>query len=110
MKYRGYSAVVEFDENASTFAGRVINSDALISFRGDTPDELIQSFHDTVDSYLETCESTGIVPEKTYNGTLSVRMDPEVHQAAAIRSAELHESLNQYITDLVREDVWGKNR
>jgi predicted HicB family RNase H-like nuclease len=107
MTYRGYSAVVEFDEEALTFFGRVINSDALVSFRGDTPDELVQSFHDSVDSYLETCDEMGVAPEKTYNGTLSVRMDPAIHQAAAVRSAELHESLNQYITDLVRQDVHG---
>ncbi len=105
MTYRGYTAVVEFDERAETFAGRVVNSDALVSFRGDTTQELKQSFYDAVDAYLEACEEEGIEPEKSYNGTFSIRMTPEIHEAAAIRSAQKNESLNQYITNLIRRDV-----
>lgn len=105
MTYKGYTAVVEFDEHANTFFGRVVNSNALVSFRGDSPDELKQSFHDAVDAYLEACHDEGIEPEKSFNGTLSIRMDPETHKAAAIRSAQKHKSLNQYVTGLIKRDL-----
>jgi len=105
MTYKGYEAVVEFDEQAETFTGRVVNSSALVSFRGDSPRELQESFHDAVDAYLEACKEACIRPERPYNGTLSVRMDPALHKAAAIRSAQKHTSLNQYVTGLIEQDV-----
>ncbi len=37
MTYRVYTAVVEFDELTDTFSGRVVNSNALVLFRGDSP-------------------------------------------------------------------------
>lgn len=105
MTYRGYEAIAEYDEHAQTFTGSVVNSNALVSFRGDTTQELLESFYNSVDAYLEACEEAGIKPEKPYNGTLSVRMDPALHKAAAIRSAKKHTSLNQYITGLIEKDV-----
>jgi len=106
MTYRGYTAIVEFDEDANTFTGKVVNSNALVSFRGDCATELKRSFRDAVDAYLEACRESEIDPEKPYNGTLSIRMDPDTHRAAAIRSAQLNESLNQYVTDLIRREHW----
>ncbi|MFA7566578.1 MAG: type II toxin-antitoxin system HicB family antitoxin [Alkalispirochaeta sp.] len=105
MTYRGYTAIVEFDELAKTFTGRVVNSNALVSFRGDSPEELEESFYNAVDGYLEACAEEGLEPEKPYNGTISIRMDPETHKAAAIRSAQKKESLNQYVVELIKRDV-----
>jgi predicted HicB family RNase H-like nuclease len=60
LRYRGYLAKVDFDEQADVFYGVVINSRALLSFEGTNSDEVKQSFHDVVDSYLETCsQKTG---------------------------------------------------
>ena len=62
MNYKGYEAVIEFDDEDRLFVGRVINTRDVIAFDGLSVDELEQSFHAVVDEYLADCESLGKTP------------------------------------------------
>ena len=55
MKYKGYTGVVEFDEDSGTLFGHVIGLRDGITFQGDSVAEVVQAFHDSVDDYLEFC-------------------------------------------------------
>ena len=105
MNYKGYIAKVDFDENAKIFYGTVINSNALISFRGKDVKELITSFKNSIDTYLDTCKDEGIDPEKSYSGKFNIRISPEIHQKLAIKAALNHESMNEHIEKLLLQDV-----
>ena len=105
LTYRGYIGRVDFDENAHTFFGTVINANVLVSFRGTTVKELEKSFHNVVDSYLEDCEAEGTQPEKPYNGTIIVRVSPETHRRVAIKAASCKESMNRYLEKLLEKDT-----
>ena len=105
MNYKGYIAKVDFDENAETFYGIVINSNALISFRGKDVNELVTSFKNSVETYLDTCKNEGIEPEKSYSGKFNIRISPEIHQKLAIKAALSHESMNEHIEKLLFQDV-----
>jgi predicted HicB family RNase H-like nuclease len=62
-----------------------------------------------VDDYLDFCESQGQEPERPLSGRLLLRMDPDLHRAAAI-AADLDESsLNAWICDRIRDGVAGKS-
>lgn len=63
MEYIGYFAKVSFDEEANIFHGEVINLRDVITFEGETVNELKQSFQDSVDDYLEFCAARGEEPE-----------------------------------------------
>ncbi|MEL7420978.1 MAG: type II toxin-antitoxin system HicB family antitoxin, partial [Cyanobacteria bacterium J06555_3] len=67
MNYKGYEAVVEFDDEDRLFVGRVINTRDVIAFDGLSVDELEQSFHAVIDEYLEDCESLGKTPDKPFS-------------------------------------------
>ena len=54
MKYKGYEAVIEYDEEDRLFFGRVINIEDVIVFDGLSVDELEQSFQQVIDEYLST--------------------------------------------------------
>lgn len=97
LRYRGYIARVDFDEKAKVFYGVVFNSRALLSFEGSNAEQLQQSFHDVVDSYLEVCERKGMSPEKPYSGRFNVRISPKLHKKLAIKSTAEHLSQNKYI-------------
>jgi predicted HicB family RNase H-like nuclease len=101
MNYRGYQARVEFDENAEVFAGTVWNADVLIAFQGKTVTELKRSFRDVVDTYLADCRTAGKAPEKPYNGTLLIRMDPALHRRVALQAAASRKSMNRYVQSLL---------
>jgi len=93
MTYKGYIGAVEYDDNAKTLSGRVVNANVLVSFRS------------VVDAYLEDCRENGIEPERPYNGTMTVRVDPEVHTRVALRASEKHLSMNRYVEGLLRNDL-----
>jgi predicted HicB family RNase H-like nuclease len=54
LTYQGYIGKVDYDDDAETFFGTVVNANVLVSFRGRTVKELKKSFHDVVDSYVES--------------------------------------------------------
>ena len=79
MTYKGYEAVVKFDEEAGTFTGEVVNTRDVITFQGTSVGELKQAFEDSVEDYLEFCASRNEQPEKPFSGNFVVRMPPALH-------------------------------
>jgi predicted HicB family RNase H-like nuclease len=68
MEYKGYTGIPFIDEESESLYGHVIGLRDVITFHGDTFRELTQSFRDSVDDYLEFCESLGRSPEKPFSG------------------------------------------
>lgn len=66
MDYKGYVAVVNYDEEAKIFSGEVTNTVDVITFQGESVIELEKAFHDSVDDYLEFCLSRNEQPSKAY--------------------------------------------
>ena len=64
--YRGYTGSIEYSENDQVFYGKVLGLRSLISYEGDTVDELLENFREAVDDYLAVCEEVGISPERAY--------------------------------------------
>ena len=105
MIYKGYAARVDYDESAETFYGTVVNANVLISFRGRTVEELKKSIADVVETYLEECRTRGEEPEKSYNGRITVRVDPAVHRHVAMKAAACNESMNEYVERLLERET-----
>jgi predicted HicB family RNase H-like nuclease len=105
MEYKGYIGKVEFDDEANLFYGEVINLRDVVTFQGETVNELRKAFHDSVDDYLEFCAARGESPEKPYSGKFMVRVEPELHKALAMRAKMNHKSLNAWIHDALETAV-----
>lgn len=97
MRYKGYEAIVEFDDEAEIFHGEVINIRDVITFQGDNARNLKQAFHDSVDDYLEFCKERGEEPEKPFSGKLMLRINPQLHKTIAIKAKKEGKSLNSWI-------------
>lgn len=97
MKYKGYEAVIEFDEVDQLFFGRVINTRDIISFDGKTVDELQKSFKAVIEEYLEDCKREGKEPNKAYSGQFNLRISPELHRKISIQATKQNVSLNKFI-------------
>ncbi len=63
MKYKGYKAVIEYDEEDRLFFGRVINIKDIIVFDGFSVDELEQAFQAVIEQYLADCQTLNKSPE-----------------------------------------------
>jgi predicted HicB family RNase H-like nuclease len=97
MKYKGYTGLVELDEEQGILYGRVIGLRDLITFQGDTVPELVRAFQDSVDDYLEFCAQRGEDPEKPYSGNFVVRIEPQLHRTIANEAEAQKVSLNSLI-------------
>lgn len=96
LKYKGYWASVEFDEDDMLLVGRIAGINDVIGFHAENVEDLVAAFHEAVEDYVETCAKIGKAPEKSYSGKLMLRVDPALHAKLA-RAAELAgKSLNQW--------------
>lgn len=86
--YKGYIAQINMDVDACIIHGRVIGLKDVISFNGESVQEVTQAFHRAVDGYLAVCEELGEKPEKTFSGKIFFRTKPQVHQMIC-KAAEL---------------------
>jgi predicted HicB family RNase H-like nuclease len=83
LTHKGFtgSSEVSFDDDC--LHGKVQFIDDLISYEGNTPSELKESFIAAVDRYLDYCKQTGKPANKPYSGTFNVRVGADLHRKAA---------------------------
>lgn len=63
LKYKGYLGSIEFSKEDNILFGRVLGlKSTYMSFEGNSLDELEKDFHESIDFYLECCESDGKKP------------------------------------------------
>ncbi len=105
LTYKGFMGSVHFSAEDEVFHGKIEGTDDLVTFEGQSTQELIAAFHAEVDDYLALCQKLGKQPVKSYKGSLNVRMSPEVHRKAAENAARLGMSLNQFIQKAVEKEV-----
>ncbi len=105
LKYKGYSARVELDEDAGVLRGEVIGARDVIPFQADTVERAIAEFHASVDGYLALCEERGETPEKPLSGQFLVRSTPELHHRVHVAANDSGMSVNAWLTKTLEEDT-----
>ena len=108
MEYKGYTARVEFDDEAAIFHGEILNLRDVITFEGTTVEELRQAFKDSIDDYLEFCAGRDEEPERPFSGKFVVRIDPELHREVYLRAKMENKSLNSWISQRLESAVSTK--
>lgn len=97
LKYKNYMGSVEYSAEDDCLFGKVIGIRGLISYEGNSLDELKSDFHQAVDDYLQMCKKEKKQPETAFKGSFNVRIDPELHRNIAIKAKELNMSLNAFV-------------
>ena len=102
MEYKGYIGKVELDEEAGILYGEVINVRDVITFEGESVDEIQQAFRESVDDYLDFCAQRGESPEKPFSGKFVVRLPAELHREVYIQAKLKDQSLNRWVTEVLQ--------
>lgn len=110
MEYKGYFGKVKFDDDDDVFHGEIINLRDVITFQGESVEELRQAFRDSIDDYLEFCAERGEDPEKPYSGKFVVRVEPELHKNISIEARKKGMSLNAWVNDALSINLKGVSR
>jgi predicted HicB family RNase H-like nuclease len=105
MIYKDYAARVEFDAEDRIFFGRIAGIRDIVTFHGETVDELEASFKEAVDHYLDTCAKLGDEPNKPYSGKLTLRIHPSIHAAVATAAETSGKSINKWVADMLDKAV-----
>ena len=103
MKYKGYRARVEYSDEDGCLVGRVIGIRAMISFHGDTVEEVRREFEESIDFYLESCAKEGMEPDREFSGKFVLRLSPDEHKDLALEAERKGTSLNE----LVKKRLFG---
>lgn len=105
MQFKGYFASVEYDAEAKIFHGEVIGLKDVITFQGTTVEQIEEEFHNSVDDYVTFCKEEGREPEKTFSGTLNLRMGPDRHRLVAALAQARQKSINDWINEAIEAKV-----
>lgn len=101
MEYKGYVGKVEIDDDAGVLYGEVINVRDVITFEGESVDDVQKAFRESVDDYLDFCAKRKESPEKPFSGKFVVRLPAELHRKAYIQAKLEDKSLNGWVTDVL---------
>ncbi len=101
IKYNDFVATVHFSTEDEVFFGKILGVDDSVTFEGTSISSLKRSFKEAVEDYLMICQEQGKDPLKSYKGSFNVRIDPDLHKEAAMKSSELGLSLNQLVSEAI---------
>lgn len=105
LTHKGYYATIEFSLEDDAFIGRVAGIADIITFHGQSVQEIKDAFVETVDFYLDSCAQRGVSPNKPYSGNLMLRVPPELHAKVAAMAQSSHQSINQFASNILRQSV-----
>ena len=103
LSYKGYTGHVEFDDAARLFHGEVLDTRDVITFQGQSVDEIESAFHESVDDYLAFCAERGEAPDKPFSGRLMLRLPKDLHRDVFVGARRTGKSLNQFVVDRLRQ-------
>lgn len=102
MKYKDYRAAIKFSDEDGLFVGHVIGTRDVISFHGETVDELQREFENAVDTYLMSCKKLGVAPDREYTGKFNLRLPEELHRTLSEEAEAEDISLNDLVIRKLR--------
>ena len=105
MEYKGYYAHIEYSDEDNCFFGTIAGIADVVSFEGNSTEELKEAFTEAVEDYLDICKRQGKEPQKVYKGSFNVRINPELHKRAVLTATADGISLNQLVEKAVEDYV-----
>jgi len=105
IKYKDFYGSVEYSATDECFFGKIIGTTDLVTFEGESVDNLKKAFVEAVEDYLALCKEIGKEPQKSYKGSFNVRISPELHKEATITASRKGISLNAFVEKAIYEKL-----
>jgi len=101
----GEKAVITFDPEINMFRGEFIALNSGADFYATSVEQLFEEGRKSLAVFLQACNEKNIEPRRHFSGRFNVRLNPEIHAAAA-HAAHAHSmSLNEWISTTLAEAV-----
>lgn len=109
MNIDGQQAVIVFDPEIDMFRGEFIGLNGGADFYASDVSGLHREGAISLRVFLDTCAAKGIEPRKHFSGKFVLRVDPAIHEAAALAAAAHGQSLNQWISEAIKLSTKADN-
>jgi predicted HicB family RNase H-like nuclease len=105
LKHKGYMGSIDVSPEDNCLHGKILFIRDIVTYEGQTVDELKQAFVEAVEDYLATCEELGRESQKPFSGSFNVRVGPELHKAAVEQAYRKDISLNELVKCALEENL-----
>lgn len=105
FEYKGYLGSCKISIIDNCLHGKIEFINDLVTYEAQTPEGLKKEFELAVDDYLLHCKEVGKTPDKTFKGSIKIKMGCDLHQKATRKAENLGKTLNDYINDIVKKDT-----
>lgn len=105
LSYNGFYGSVHYSAEDEVFCGKIEGVSDLVTFEGDSVSALKNAFQESVEEYVTLCKKHKKPLMKSYKGSFNVRIEPRLHQKAAIIASHEGISLNQLIQRAIEKEV-----
>ena len=110
ITYKDFIGTVHFGTEDSVFFGKIEGINDLVTFEGNSVEEIKKYFREAVEDYIQLCEENNKIPHKSYKGSFNVRVSPELHRKAIQQSVKRGISLNQLVQEALEKEVSEVNQ
>jgi predicted HicB family RNase H-like nuclease len=105
MTYKYYTSTIYYSPEDDLFHGKIEGIDDLVSFEGQSVNELKAAFYEAVEEYIETCKKLGKKSLKSFNGTFNIRINPILHRKAVQIAIVEGVSINKFVEKAIEDKV-----
>lgn len=105
FQYKGFTGTIEVSAEDKILYGKIFGINDLVTYEGESMPALNEAFKEAVEDYIYLCEKAGKEPMKSFKGSFNVRVKPEIHLKAALKSSELGLSLNQFVERAIDHEL-----
>jgi predicted HicB family RNase H-like nuclease len=105
LTYKGYTGTIEASIEDACLHGKILFIYDLITYEGNTVEDIKASFEEAVDHYLAFCAETGKPANKPYSGTFNVRVGQELHRKAVELAYNRGITLNDFVAQSIQASI-----
>ncbi len=103
LSHKDYLGSVRVSIEDGCLHGKIEFIDDLVTYEGETVQDIRAAFVEAVDFYLADCLARGVKPSTTCKGSFSVRIGEQLHKEAAIAAHRNGISLNEFVKLAIHE-------
>lgn len=105
LRYKDFIGTVNFSAEDGVFYGKIEGIKSMVSFEGETVQELEEDFKTAVDDYIEYCKRHNITPQKSYTGKISIQITPAEHSIIAAIAKTRGISVNAFVRNAISREI-----
>lgn len=105
LTYKDFIGTVSFSAVDNVLHGKLTGINDLVTYEGESVNELKLAFEEAVEDYIETCKMLDKPLFKSCKGSFNVRIPQELHYKASKLANVLNISLNKFVQSALEREV-----